>query len=72
MNLGRIAPAPENFLSPTEIGRVTAGRRGFLRKALALGCGAEVASISGNAFADAGDPAILNLPPRTARRWASR
>src|SRR5258706_4523967 len=56
---GRVQRAPENFLDAAQITEVQAGRRDFLRGAFvaaaALGAGRTVA-------AEAGDPAILNLP----------
>src|SRR5258706_5242252 len=56
---GRVQRAPENFLDAAQITEVQAGRRDFLRGAFvaaaALGAGRPVA-------AEAGDPAILNLP----------
>lgn len=56
---GRIQRAPEHFLSETQIADVTAGRRGFLRGALA----AATASLSAAASAQSkGEDVILNLP----------
>lgn len=56
---GRIQRAPEHFLSETQIADVTAGRRGFLRGALA----AATASLSATAIAQSkGEEVILNLP----------
>ena len=56
---GRVARAPENFLDAAQIADVQAGRRDFLRGAFvaaaAVGAGRAMA-------AEAGDPAILNLP----------
>jgi len=56
---GRVQRAPENFLDAAQIAEVQVGRRDFLRDAFAaaaaLGAGRTVA-------AEAGDPAILNLP----------
>jgi sulfane dehydrogenase subunit SoxC len=56
---GRVQRAPENFLDAAQIAEVQAGRRDFLRGAFvaaaALGAGRTIA-------AEAGDPAILNLP----------
>jgi len=56
---GRVQRAPENFLDATQIAEVQAGRRDFLRGAFmaaaAMGAGRAGA-------AEAGDPAILNLP----------
>ncbi len=58
---GRLLRAPENFLSQEDIAQVKAGRRDFLRKAMAFGGGAAVA-IGGKAFAAEGEAAILKLP----------
>ena len=57
---GRIQRAPEGFLTPEQIREVSAGRRDFLRTALA---GASLAA-AGTSLARAaeGDPAILTLP----------
>ncbi len=56
---GRLIRAPEHFLSPAQIARVTAGRRDFLRSAFA----SAAAAASGMAAAQsAGDPNILELP----------
>lgn len=63
--LGRITPGPVNFPPPTYTVGATAGRRGFLRKAVVLSGGAAVASIGSKALADNDDPAILNLPPHS-------
>jgi len=62
---GRLRPAPEGFLSPEQIREVETGRRGFLRRSLALAGGAAVATVAGKAAAAQGDgdPAILDLPP---------
>jgi len=62
---GRLRPAPEGFLSPEDIKEVEAGRRGFLRRSLALASGAAVATVAGKATAaqGEGDRAILDLPP---------
>jgi sulfane dehydrogenase subunit SoxC len=61
---GGVRPAPENFLSPGQIADVALGRRDALRRAFA----GAVAGIGGagaatGAAAQAGDPAILDLPP---------
>jgi sulfane dehydrogenase subunit SoxC len=59
---GRLQRAPEHFLSAAQISEVAAGRRGFLRSALA----AAVAGTSGAAAsAKQGDPNILELPAHT-------
>ncbi len=52
--------APENFLSAADMAAVRTGRRGFLAGALAA-----AASGAAAASADAGDPAILELPPHS-------
>lgn len=62
---GRIRRAPENFLGPEDIEAVKQGRRDFLRKAFLSASAALGASASASALAQgaqAGDPAILNLP----------
>ena len=59
---GRVRPAPEGFLSETDIESVTAGRRDFLRNSFL----AASALVAGPTFAASeGDPDILNLPPWT-------
>lgn len=61
--IGRLLPAPENFLSADDIAAVGAGRRGFLKKAFAAAGTSVAAGTAVKALAaDAGDPAILNLP----------
>ena len=55
---GRIRHAPESFLDPTQIAEVQAGRRDFLRGAFAAAAGVAMNARA----ADAGDPAILELP----------
>jgi sulfane dehydrogenase subunit SoxC len=58
---GRILRAPEHFLNGAQIAAVTAGRRDFLRGALA-----SAAAISSAAMASAaGEKAILELPPHS-------
>ncbi len=59
---GRIRPAPENFLTSEQIAAVTAGRRDFLRKALAGATAALAVPVAARAAVE-GDPAILELPP---------
>ncbi len=61
-NSGRILPAPEGFLDGAQIASVEAGRRSFLRKALALSGGTAAAALTGAVRAADGDPAILKLP----------
>jgi sulfane dehydrogenase subunit SoxC len=56
---GRIVRAPENFLDAAQIAEVQAGRRDFLRGAFAA---AAALGTGGANAAEAGDPAILNLP----------
>ena len=62
VRLGRIKPAPENFLSDEDIQSVKEGRRDFLRKAF-VAAGAAVAAPAVANAQSAGDPAILELPP---------
>jgi len=64
LRLGRIRPAPENFLSDEQIQSVKEGRRDFLRKAF-LGASAAMAVPAMARAAGPGDPAILNLPAWT-------
>ena len=68
-NTGRLLRAPENFLAPegirTVFSQAKAGRRDFLRKALAAaaGAGTSVAMAQANPVPNTGgDPHILNLP----------
>ena len=56
---GRLVTAPEDFLAPAQIRQVQAGRRDFLRAALAAALAAPAAA---GAQSPPGDPAILNLP----------
>src|SRR5260221_6803840 len=56
----KLVHAPENLLDPTKIAAVQAGRRDFMRVALAAAAAA--ASACALAQAPAGDPAILELP----------
>jgi sulfane dehydrogenase subunit SoxC len=59
---GRIVPAPQHFLTASQIRTVEAGRRDFLRGAFLAAAGA-IATAPGVARAQgAGDPAILTLP----------
>tara|TARA_R110001583_G_scaffold195341_1_gene371916 strand:- start:38052 stop:39389 length:1338 start_codon:yes stop_codon:yes gene_type:complete len=60
--LGRVRPAPENFLSDEDIQSVKEGRRDFLRKAF-IGASAAMMAPAVARAAGEGDPAILNLPP---------
>src|SRR5438093_4599527 len=55
---GRLLSAPEHFLDAHQIAAVQAGRREFLRGAFV----AAAAVATKSAVADAGDPAILELP----------
>lgn len=57
---GRLRPAPENFLTDTQVGEVRAGRRDFLRGSLLAATAALAAPLA--ARASEGDPAILDLP----------
>lgn len=57
---GRIVPAPEDFLSTSELEMARKARRSFMGKALAMGAG--VATGASSALAADGDPAILTLP----------
>ena len=50
--LGRLRPAPENFLSAEQIRQVQGGRRDFLRRAFAGASAAMVAGGAANAYAD--------------------
>jgi sulfane dehydrogenase subunit SoxC len=56
---GRIRHAPESFLDPAQIAEVQAGRRDFLRGAFLAAAGLAAGSARA---AEAGDPAILELP----------
>ena len=56
---GRVHRAPENFLDAAQIAEVQAGRRDFLRGAFLAAAGL---AASRACAAEAGDPAILNLP----------
>ncbi len=60
--LGRVRPAPENFLSDEQIQSVKEGRRDFLRKAFIAASAAAAAPAVAHAQS-AGDPAILELQP---------
>ena len=62
--LGRLRPAPENFLSEADLKAAREGRRSFLRTSL-LAAGA-AASLPLNAQTGEPDPAIVNLP-----RWTT-
>ena len=57
---GRIAAAPENFISEQQIEEARKARRSFMGKALAMGAG--VATAAGAARAADGESAILKLP----------
>jgi len=64
--LGRLIRAPENFLSAPDIAAVQAGRRDFLRQAMAAAAALGAAGYAGAARGEtAGDPDILNLPSWT-------
>ena len=58
----RIRPAPESFLSAEEIAAVSAGRRDFLRGSF-LAAAAALTAGPAAAAENAGDDAILKLPP---------
>ncbi|WP_297911478.1 sulfite dehydrogenase [Thiomonas sp.] len=64
--LGRLRPAPENFLSPEQIQQVQSGRRDFLRRAIAGASAAMVATGAASAYADEasdkGSKLILDKP----------
>ncbi|MDE0271647.1 MAG: sulfite dehydrogenase, partial [Gammaproteobacteria bacterium] len=61
--LGRLRPAPENFLSEADLKAAREGRRRFLRTSL-MAAGAAAGAPLG-AKAGEADPAIVNLPPWT-------
>ena len=62
-HVGKLRRAPEDFLSSKDIAEVVAGRRGFLRAALATAAASLAGSASAAALAvQEGDPAILELP----------
>ena len=63
---GRLQRAPENFLDPSQIAEVAAGRRGFLRNAFLLAGGTAAAAMSPGAAAEfKGDSNILETAPHT-------
>ena len=65
---GRLGTAPENFLGADDLERARVARRSFMGKALAMGAGVTAIgarsdlACAADAPAQAGDPAILNLP----------
>lgn len=59
-NIGRVLPAPENFLSDAEVERARKARRSFMGKALAMGAG--LAAGAAAAQGPEGEDAILVLP----------
>ena len=60
---GQIIRAPENFLSPTQIADVAAGRRDFLRNFLVTATAATSAVAGASVLSEVqGDPNILELP----------
>lgn len=67
---GRLRKAPENFLDAAGVAEVgaqaKAGRRDFLRRAFAAAGAAASAPLATAATAEAGDPAILELPGHSA------
>ena len=58
--IGRVLPAPENFLSPEKLEQARKARRSFMGKALAMGAG--VAATRAMAAGAEGEDAILKLP----------
>jgi len=63
--IGRVLPAPENFLSPEKLEQARKARRSFMGKALAMGAGvAATAGAATRAMAAGaeGEDAILKLP----------
>ncbi len=63
--LGRLRPAPENFLSAEQIAQVQGGRRDFLRRAFTAASAAMVAGGAANAYAEdvgKGSKLILDEP----------
>jgi sulfane dehydrogenase subunit SoxC len=63
--LGRLQKAPEFFLTRDAMALPRDDRRSFLRKAFLAAGGAAGAFALPKAFAEDGDPAILNLPAHT-------
>lgn len=64
--IGRVLPAPENFLSPEQLEDARKARRRFMGKALAMGAGvAASAGVATRALAADGEDAILKLPEHT-------
>jgi sulfane dehydrogenase subunit SoxC len=59
--IGRIFPAPENFLSQAQLDAARNARRSFMGKALLMGAGV-TAAVKAAATVSEGDPAILKLP----------
>jgi sulfane dehydrogenase subunit SoxC len=59
--IGRIVPAPENFLDQDQLDAARNARRSFMGKALLMGAGV-TAAIKAAAAVGEGDPAILKLP----------
>ena len=61
--IGRVVPAPENFLSAEQLESARKARRKFMGTALAMGAGvAASASVATKAIAAEGEDAILKLP----------
>ena len=63
--IGRVLPAPENFLSADQLEQARKARRSFMGKALAMGAGAVAAagaSTRAMAAPSEGEDAILKLP----------
>ena len=60
--IGRVVPAPENFLDAEKLELARKARRSFMGKALAMGAGV---AASAKAAASEGEDAILKLPEHT-------
>jgi sulfane dehydrogenase subunit SoxC len=60
--IGRIVPAPENFLDQEQLDAARHARRSFMGKALLMGAGITAAAAAKAAAVGEGDPAILKLP----------
>ncbi|MDP4622875.1 MAG: sulfite dehydrogenase [Hydrogenophaga sp.] len=64
--IGRVVPAPENFLSAEKLEAARKARRSFMGKALAMGAGvAASAGAATKAIAAEGEDAILKMPEHT-------
>ena len=62
---GRLRRAPENFLDPTQIAEVQAGRRDFLRNAFLAAATVGWTPAYAGVTSGEGDPNILELPEHT-------